>query len=292
VGLSAAQVVDRAAARIREWLAGRRPRVAVVLGSGMDGFIARLAAPIRLAYHEVPGFPSPSVTGHRGALLAGSLGGTLVLCQSGRLHVYEGHPLAQVVLPIRVFARLGVEVLIVTNAAGGINRTLGPGSLLLLADHLNFAFRSPLLGAVLPGEQRFPDLSQPYDPGLRALARAAAREERIPLAEGTYAWVLGPSYETPAEIRMLDRLGADAVGMSTVPEVLAARARGLQVLGFSLITNRAAGLSPARLSHEEVLQEAARGVERLGTVIERVVQRLGLGEPRTGDVGDGLRAQS
>ncbi|HXG43518.1 MAG TPA: purine-nucleoside phosphorylase [Gemmatimonadales bacterium] len=290
--LSAAEEVDRAARRVREWLGERRPRIAVVFGSGLGGLTARLAAPIRLAYHEVPGLPSPGVAGHRGELLAGSLGGTPVLCQSGRLHGYEGHPPARVVLPVRVFARLGVEVLVVTGAAGAINRTLEPGSLLLLADHLNLAFRSPLAGPALPGEERFPDLSQPYDPRLRALARAAAREERIPLAEGIYAWVLGPSYETAAEIRMLDRLGADAVGMSTVPEVLAARARGLRVLGFSLITNRATGLSSARLSHEEVLQEAARGGERLGALIERVVEWVGTGREPTEGVGDGPRSQS
>jgi len=207
-------------------------------------------------------------------LVIGTLSGRTVLLQSGRFHMYEGHPAETAALAVRVFASLGIETLILTNAAGGIGRTLAAGSVMMIADHINLSFRNPLTGPVLPGEERFPDMSDPYDPALKALARQVALREKIRLAEGTYVQLLGPSYETPAEIRMLERLGADAVGMSTVVEVIAARARGMRCLAFSAVTNAAAGILPVKLNHIEVMETARRIAGELGTVISGVVAGL------------------
>jgi purine-nucleoside phosphorylase len=266
--------IGEAAAAVRGRLEGRAPRVAIVLGSGLGQFAERLEDAVRVPYAEVPHFPSPTVIGHSGELVAGSLGGRSVLVQSGRFHMYEGHPAALTALPVRVFARLGVETLILTNAAGGIRRSFGSGTVMLIADHINLSFRNSLFGPALPGETRFPDMSDPYDPALRALAREVARRRRIPLAEGVYVGLLGPSYETPAEIRMLERLGADAVGMSTVVEVITARAAGLRCLGFSAITNPAAGVTPHKLDHLEVMEVAYRVAGELAALIEGVVEAL------------------
>jgi purine-nucleoside phosphorylase len=273
----------RAADLLRRRLGEHEPRVAIVLGSGLGAVADAVAAPIRVPYGELPGFPAPGAPGHQGEFVAGTLAGVPVLVQSGRFHLYEGHAPATVALPVRVFARLGIGTLILTNAAGAIRPTLRPPTLMLIADHVNLMFRNPLVGPVEEGEERFPDMSEPYDRALRALAREAARAQRIPLEEGVYAALLGPSFETPAEIRMLARLGADAVGMSTVPEVLAARARGMRCLGVSSVTNWAAGLAAAPLSHEEVLHAGAALAADLGTVIQGVVARLEVTRaPRSG----------
>jgi purine-nucleoside phosphorylase len=259
---------------VAKQLGKRKPRVAIVLGSGL-GFLADdVADPLHILYRDIPGFPEPGVAGHKGELVAGTLEGVPVIAQAGRFHSYEGHSAAVAALPVRVFAGLGIETLIVTNAAGGVRRTFRAGSLMLIADHINLMWRNPLTGPSEPGEQRFPIMHEPYDAGLRAHARAAAREEHIPLEEGVYAGLLGPSYETPAEVRMLERLGADAVGMSTVPEVLAARARGIRCLGFSSITNPAAGLTGESLSHKEVLEMGKDIARVLGIVIRGVLRRL------------------
>ncbi len=250
------------------------PRVAIVLGSGLGDAADEVRSATRIPYAEIPGFQKPSAPGHKGELVAGTLDGVPVLVQSGRFHLYEGHAPAVAALPVRLFARLGVGTLIVTNAAGGIRPTFRPPTLMLIADHINLMFRNPLEGPVEEGEQRFPDMSDPYDPALRALAREVARQEKIVLEEGVYAALLGPSYETPAEIRMLQRLGADAVGMSTVPEVIVARARGIRCLGFSSITNVAAGLSAAPLSHAEVLAAGTQVAGQLATLIRGVIARL------------------
>jgi purine-nucleoside phosphorylase len=260
---------------VRARLGDFRPRVAIVLGSGLGGLAEAVASPMRLPYGDIPGFPATTVVGHAGELVAGELDGVPVMLQSGRLHLYEGHEPGAVALPVRVFAELGAEILIVTNAAGGIRSDLRPPTLMLIADHVNLMWRNPLVGPVEQGEERFPDMAQPYDAELREATRDVAREKGIRLAEGVYAGVLGPSYETPAEIRMLERLGVDAVGMSTVPEVLAARARGLRVLGISSITNLAAGFAAAPLSHEEVLA-AGRG---LSSQLESLVGGVLLGLP-------------
>ncbi len=266
--------VARAAQAVAQRLGGRRPAVAIVLGSGL-GFLAdEVQAGQRIRYADIPGFPEPGVAGHKGELVAGLLENVPVLVQAGRFHLYEGHEAATAALPVRVFARVGVKTLIVTNAAGGIRPTFRSGTLMLIADHLNLMFRNPLIGPALEGEERFPDMSDPYDRELRALAREAAREAHVALEEGVYAALLGPSYETPAEVRMLARLGADAVGMSTVPEVITARALGMRCLGFSIVTNPASGLSAQPLSHQEVLAASAAAGAGLATVLKGVLRRL------------------
>ncbi len=204
---------------LRRWLDGREPEAAIVLGSGLGGLAERLDAPIRIGYGDIAGFPEAAVRGHAGQLVAGFLGSRMVLCQSGRFHAYEGHTSATVALPVRLFSALGIRTLLLTNAAGGIRRSLRPGSLMLVADQINLSFHNPLIGLPLEGDTRFPDMSAPYDGALRAAAHAVARAEAIALSDGVYAGVQGPSYETAAEIRMLERMGADAVGMSTVAEV-------------------------------------------------------------------------
>ena len=273
-GKQEAGSVRDAIAALRERLGDARPQVAVVLGSGLGGLAAAVPAPIRIPYKEIPGFPTPRVEGHAGELIAGEFEGVSVILQSGRFHLYEGHPLDTAAMPVRTFAELGVGILIVTNAAGGLQPAFRIPTLMLIADHVNLMSRNPLIGPVLEGEQRFPDMAVPYDRDLRELARQAAREAGIRLEEGVYAGVLGPSYETPAEIGMLRRLGADAVGMSTVPEVVAARARGLRVLGISSITNAAAGLSGEALSHEGVLEAGRLLAADLEVVVRGVLRGL------------------
>ncbi len=266
------RVVAGAARSIRERLDGRTPTIALILGSGLGPFVTRLADPLRIPFADIAGFPAATIPGHAGELVVGTLAGTTVLAQSGRFHLYEGHGADTAALAVRAFAELGIGTLILTNAAGGIRRTFGQGTVMLIADHLNFTFRNPLAGGVLDGEQRFPDMSDPYDSTLRARARDVARAMGVALEEGVYAGVLGPSYETPAEIRMLERVGADAVGMSTVLEVIAARARGMRCLGFSTITNFAAGLTLHRLDHRDVMEVAARVQGQLGDVIQGVIR--------------------
>ena len=266
--------VADATAAVRGALGKTRPRIAIVLGSGL-GFLAdEVADPIRIPYNTIPGFPEPGVAGHKGLLVAGTLESVPVIVQAGRFHLYEGHPAAVAGLPARVFAELGVEILIVTNAAGGVRRTFPGGTLMLIADHINLMWRNPLIGQAEPGEQRFPIMHEPYDAALRALARTVAREAGVRMEEGVYAALLGPSYETPSEVRMLERLGADAVGMSTVPEVLVARSRGIRCLGFSIITNPGAGITGEALSHEEVLAVSERVARLLSVVLKGVLKRI------------------
>jgi purine-nucleoside phosphorylase len=255
-------------------LGERSPVLALVLGSGLGGLAERIERPLRIAYADIPGFHVPRVEGHKGELVIGSLAGKTVLAQSGRFHMYEGYSADTAALPVRVFAALGIRTLLVTNAAGGIRRSFGHGTLMLLSDHLNLTGRNPLVGPARPGEERFPDMSQAYDSGLRGIAREAARRLGLTLEEGVYAGLLGPSYETPSEVRMLERLGADAVGMSTVLEVIAARALGMKCLGFSLVTNPGAGISPTPLSHQEVMEVAGRAGKDLARLLEAVVAGL------------------
>lgn len=259
---------------IRRRLSGRAPSVAVVLGSGLGPLAESLRDPLRIPYGEIPYFPTTTVLGHQGELVCGTLGGKTVLAQSGRFHLYEGHPAALAAFPVRVFAALGIKDLILTNAAGGIRRTFSRGVVMMIADHINLTFRNPLIGAVLPGEERFPDMSDPYDSSLRVLAREVARECRVRLEEGVYIQVLGPSYETPAEVRMAERLGADAVGMSTAVEVIVARALGMRCLAFSTITNPAAGITGERLEHAEVMEVARRVAGDLARLVEGVIGSL------------------
>ena len=266
----------KATEAVAQRLGKSKPRVAIVLGSGL-GFLAdEVVTPIRFPYKTIPGFPAPGVAGHKGELVVGTLAGVPVIVQAGRFHLYEGHPAAVAGLPARVFAELGVEILIVTNAAGGVRRTFPGGTLMLIADHINLMWRNPLIGQAEPGEQRFPIMHEPYDAELRALARTAAREAGVRMEEGVYAALLGPSYETPSEVRMLERLGADAVGMSTVPEMLVARSRGIRCLGFSIITNPGAGITGEALSHGEVLAVSEQVARHLAVVLKGILRRIEL----------------
>lgn len=259
-----------AAARIKK-LSRLRPTLALVLGSGFKHVIQELSVDVQIAYAKLPGFPKPSVAGHDGELLIGKLGGTPVLVLSGRAHYYEGHAMEQVTFAVRTLAAYGIRDLLLTNAAGGINQKFRAGDFMLLTDHINLMGVNPLRGPVLPGLPRFVDMTQAYDPKLSAMLFAAARSAKVKLQRGVYLAVSGPSYETPAEIRAFARLGADAVGMSTVPETLVARQHGLRVVALSCITNQAAGISRSPLSHEEVLETA----ERVKLVGARLLQEFG-----------------
>jgi purine-nucleoside phosphorylase len=251
-----------------------RPQVGLVLGSGMGGFADRLEDQTVVPYGDLPGFPTSSVPGHAGRLVVGKIEGAAVVAMQGRVHVYEGYPAWQVALPARVLCALGIEALVLTNAAGGIRADLSPGDLMMITDHLNLSGHNPLTG---PNDERlgprFPDLSAAYAPTLRLLLREAAQELGLGLKEGTYAWLAGPSYETPAEIRMLRALGADAVGMSTVPEVIAAVHMGVAVAGLSCITNLAAGSGLEPLTHPEVAATAERASERIAALLARFLPR-------------------
>jgi purine-nucleoside phosphorylase len=252
----------------------RAPAVILVLGSGLGDLVEDIADPVAIPYASIPGFPRSTVSGHAGRLVAGILEGVEVIAMQGRFHLYEGYPPDRVGFPLRALAALGAGRVILTNAAGGLRQDWAPGDLMLIADHLNLMWRNPLVGPVVGGDERFPDMSEPYDRQYRGLAAEAALGMGIAMREGVYAGVLGPSYETPAEIRMLRRCGADAVGMSTVPEAIVARALGLRVLGISVITNLAAGISPTPLDHEEVLQAGARVGPRLRGLIRAVLPRI------------------
>jgi purine-nucleoside phosphorylase len=252
-----------------------RPKVGLVLGSGLGGLADALDLDVAIPFGELPGWPPATAPGHAGRLLFGRLGGVPVAMQQGRFHLYEGHSAGFVVEPVLLFGRLGARAVVLTNAAGGVNAAFGPGTLMVISDHLNLTGRSPLAGAnddrLGP---RFPDMTEVWDRDLRQRLHAAGKAEGVPLAEGVYACLLGPSYETPAEIRMLRAIGADAVGMSTVPEAVAARWAGLRVCGVSLVTNAAAGVTGAPLSHEEVLVAANRAGPGLARVLARMVGDL------------------
>jgi purine-nucleoside phosphorylase len=281
---SPSDAVAGAVELLRDLLPGP-PRVMLVLGSGLGAFADAFADAVRVPFDRVPGFASATVAGHRGALVAGHVEGVSCVALQGRYHLYEGHDPAAVVHPLRVLARLGAGVMIVTNAAGGIRRTLRPGDLMIIEDHINFMWRNPLTGRPRPGEARFPDMAAPYDPALQRIAVESARSAGIPVTRGVYAAVLGPSYETRAEVRMLERCGADAVGMSTVPEVIAAAALGVRCLGLSLVTNAAAGLAAGPLSHEEVVAAGEAARDRVAILLRRIIERLPAFLPRPGSAG-------
>ena len=267
--VSARAAADAVRARVRV-----KPRVGIILGSGLGGIAGAIERPARIPYRDIPGFPAATVVGHAGELIAGLLEGTPVVALSGRFHMYEGHEAALAAFPTRVLHALGAATLIVSNAAGGARTSLAPGTLMLIRDHVNFLFRNPLIGPVEEGDERFPDMSEPYDGELRALAHGVAREQGITLAEGVYVGLLGPSYETRAEVQMLSKLGADAIGMSTVPEVIVARAIGMRVLGLSCVTNLACGLAAAPITHDEVLETTARVAARLQQLVRGIVAKL------------------
>lgn len=255
--------------------AGPAPTLALVLGSGFAGVREEVTVEWAAPFARLPGFVAPEVPGHAGELLVGRLAGVRVCVLAGRAHYYEGHDLATVTHPVRVLARWGVRLLVLTNAAGGIHPRLRPGDFLALRDHINFMGAHPLRGPAPPGLERFVDLSAVYDAELRAHLHAAAREAGVRLRAGVYLAVSGPSYETPAEIRAFTRLGADAVGMSTVPEAIVARQCGLRVAGLSCITNRAAGLSNRPIMHAEVLTVAGQIRDRATRLLSAFVRRVG-----------------
>jgi purine-nucleoside phosphorylase len=252
------------------------PQLGIVLGSGLGGLADQLTDTVAIPFADLPGWPKASAPGHAGTLLLGQLEGAPVVCLKGRLHMYEGHNERLVVEPVLLMGRLGAAIVLITNAAGGVNIDYPAGTLMLISDHLDLTGRSPLMGpnddAIGP---RFPDLVDAYSPRLRALMRRAADEEGVHVEEGVYAGLTGPTYETPAEVRMLRTLGADAVGMSTVLEAVIARWAGIEVVGVSLVTNPGAGVTGEPLSHDEVLDVAAEAGPKFTAVVRRFVRLLG-----------------
>ncbi len=250
-------------------------RAALVLGSGLGAFADELEEAHAIPYSEVPGFARPTVEGHAGRLVVGSVGGVAVAAMQGRFHFYEGYTLEEVTFPIRVLALLGVKSLVLTNAAGGLNNSYEQGSLILISDHLNLMGTNPLLGRNDPRfGPRFPDMTEVYDRDYQEAAITEARAMGLELRRGVYAGLSGPSYETPAEIRMLRLLGADAVGMSTVPEAIVARQMGVRVLGLSCITNMAAGVLDKPINHEEVIETGERVRGTFAELLRRVIPKL------------------
>jgi purine-nucleoside phosphorylase len=251
------------------------PVAGIVLGSGLGGLADDVEDPVSIPFEDLPGWPAATAPGHVGRLLLGRLVGKPVVMLQGRFHMYEGNDPGLVVQPVLLFQRLGARLVVLTNAAGGIDPSYGPGTLMVISDHLNLTGRTPLLGpnADSLGE-RFPDLTNAWDPELREALKAAGRTESVPMTEGVYAGLLGPQYETPSEVRYLRTLGADAVGMSTVLECIAARWAGLKVCGVSLVTNAGAGYTGEPLTHEEVLAAGAEAGPRLAKVIRRFIGEL------------------
>jgi purine-nucleoside phosphorylase len=251
------------------------PVVGIVLGSGLGGLAEAVGEPVSIPYAEIPGFARSTVAGHAGRLVLGALEGVPCVVMQGRFHYYEGHKARDIVYPIRVMAALGVRRLLLTNAAGGISLSLKPGDLMVIDDHINLSGINPLIGPNDEGAgPRFPDLSNAYDADFRALIDEAARELCIPLHHGVYAMMSGPSFETPAEIRMLRTLGADAVGMSTVPEVIAANHCGLVTAAISCITNMAAGILPRPLTHSEVIETGELAREKFTLLLRGVIRAV------------------
>ncbi len=266
---------EEAAEVIRRVAGGRTPKIAVVLGSGLNGLVDRFGDRRVVPYAQVPHFPTTTVAGHAGNVVIGSVDGAEAIILQGRFHQYEGHDLRAVTFPIRVLQRLEVETLILTAATGGVRPELRPGNLVCLSDHINLIGSNPLRG---PNDSRlgdrFPDMSEVYSKKLRNLAKEEARRLGVHLISAVYACLPGPSYETPAEIRMLRAIGADVVGMSTAPEAVVARHAGMNVLGLALVTNAAAGVLPAPIRHDDVLEAGRKATPMLGKLIRRVILRL------------------
>jgi purine-nucleoside phosphorylase len=273
--MTSLQTIDEAVAAVKRLAGPAVPDVAIVLGSGLGDFAGRLRDAVSILYGDLPHWPVSNVIGHEGRLVVGTLGTRRVAALSGRAHFYEGHDLRTVTFAVRVLARLGVRALILTNAAGGINVQLTPGRLMVIDDHINLLGSNPLVG---PNEDafgpRFPDMTEVYSRRLRGLAGEVAGEQGLPIGHGIYVAVHGPSYETPAEIRFLRGIGADAVGMSTVPEAIVARHMGVEVLGISCITNAAAGVLPQPLNHNEVMEVARQVRGAFAQLLEGIIARV------------------
>ena len=252
-----------------------RPTAALVLGSGLGDYADTLEDSVKIPYSEIPNFPQPTVEGHTGAFVFGKKEGKEVVVAQGRVHYYEGLPMQEITLPVRVLAAIGVKTLVLTNAAGGVNLSYKPGTLMLISDHINFSGANPLIGPNLEKfGPRFPDVSDLYTASLRTAIKEKAAAAAIPLEEGVYLMCSGPNYETPAEIRAFRTLGADAVGMSTVPEALVAGHSGLQVVGVSCITNMAAGVLPVKLNHAEVVETAAMVHDLFHRLVDLILSTL------------------
>ena len=264
------EMVERSAAQILA--TGLKPKIAVLLGSGWAPFAQRVRDAVTIPYAQLPAFPAPGVEGHSGSLVLGRIGAHEVAVLAGRKHAYETGDAAAMKGAIRTLAACGIRVLVQTNAAGSLDAAMRPGELMLIADHLNLVQRSPLFGE--PGALRFVDMRDAYDPALRAQARAAAERARATLHEGVYAWIMGPQFETPAEIRMLQQIGAQAVGMSTVPETILARRFGLRVLALSMLTNMGCGLGSESLSHAHTLATAQAASGHAVPLLETVIAAL------------------
>jgi len=255
-------------------LAGFKPEVAIIVGSGLGGVTGNIAKPITIPYAEIPNFPQSKVAGHAGEMVFGELAGKRILVLSGRFHLYEGRSLEEVVFPVHVVDALGVKVLLVTNAAGGINPVFNPGDLMLIEDHINHLGVNPLIEFRENGEIKFLDMTQAYSSRLREKLDAAAEKAQITLRRGVYLATTGPSYETPAEVKTFAWWGADAVGMSTVPEVILARYHNIEVAGISCITNLAAGISSKKLSHDEVLEVGKASQAKLAKLLGEFLSLL------------------
>ena len=266
--------IDNAVSYIRT-RTDAEPTLGMILGSGLGDFADTLEDRLVIPYTDIPDFPAATVPGHTGALVFGRKHGHSIVCLQGRIHYYEGHPMSLLTMPVRMLAKLGVKTLVLTNAAGGVNTAYRPGDLMLITDHINFSGSNPLIGPHEPEfGPRFPDVTDLYSANLRLKVKLAAVEAGITLRQGVYMMFSGPSYETPAEIRMARILGADAVGMSTVPEALVAAQCGIKVLGISCITNLAAGVSPHKLSHEEVMETTAMAHDKFHSLIDLVLKEI------------------
>lgn len=265
--------IDEAAAKVLA-VCGKAD-IGVILGSGLGDYAEALEDAVKLPYSEIPGFPRSTVAGHAGMWCCGTLYGKRVVMMQGRFHYYEGYGMKDVTLPVRVMQKIGVKTLIVTNAAGGVNLGYHPGELMVIGDIFSMTAQNPLIGPNLDAfGPRFPDMNCAFDKELRALAHECANEQGFALREGVYAQMTGPTYETPAEIRMLRTLGADAVGMSTVPEVIVARHGGMRVLGISCITNMAAGILDQPLNHAEVTETANRVKGQFRNLLDRIIEKM------------------
>lgn len=254
---------------------GIKPKIGIILGSGLGGLADAIKDPVRIDYEDIPNFPLSTVEGHAGRLVFGKLEGVDVVAMQGRFHYYEGYPIQDVVFPVRVMIGLGIENLIVTNAAGGVNKSFEPGDFMVIRDHINYAGVNPLMGKNMDDKgPRFVDMTYAYNRELIDIARKVSKDLNIDIKEGVYMWFTGPTYETPAEVKLASILGADAVGMSTVPEVIVANHEGIRVLGISCITNIAAGILDQPLNHEEVVETSLKVADTFQTYIKAIIKNI------------------
>lgn len=264
----------RAAEVIQKKTNGAEPVIGIVLGSGLGGLAGDIQDAVHIPFGDIPGFPTATVIGHAGSVVSGKLGGKNVVALAGRFHMYEGHSPQLAAFPVRVMHALGARIYFASNAAGGIRRDLQAGDLMIIDDHLNLTGMNPLTGHVEDGDERFPDMTMPYDEELRELLKSCAKKLDLPIKEGVYAWLPGPSFETKAEVRMLATLGADTVGMSTVPEVIVARAMGMRAAGVSCVANAASGFSGAPVLHTDVIEVTARAAIGFQALVREFVAAL------------------